>query len=76
LVGNPSFGLHGHGGTIFTTLNIVLAHPLPFENVEIGNVCSRNIDTSEHIHPLLLFWNNSVRNVSPFLQGFILGRHI
>jgi hypothetical protein len=52
LVSHPSFGLHGHGGTIFATLNVVLPHPLPLENVEIGNTCSYRSDTSEHKEPL------------------------
>jgi hypothetical protein len=38
LVGHPSLGLHGHCGTIFTTLNVVPAHFLLLENVQIGNL--------------------------------------
>jgi hypothetical protein len=56
LVDHPSFGLHGHYGTIFATFNLVPTHYVSFENVKIKNVqiASTLIEasTNNHCHSL------------------------
>lgn len=60
LVDHLGFGLHGHCGTIFAMLNVILIHSIAFEIVEIKNVCMFNINANKHRITFLLFGNINV----------------